>query len=263
VIIREVAEGLEVRAETFTFRFHSDNHGPRAGETVLHAAQYGKPAAGRTITFRPDAQALDNGNTPSDSPDTTTPAATIPSNNGPLRIIGITPEKAVTDQHGRATVTLSADSPLGKPRDYFDGQIYTIDYNFEGATETTNPKSYFDRLAILVFSAYEVPEEPTWADIQPILRQYANLYPIMSQEIFDFSKEDQARANAYVLKFAFTRPFRDNSHMPVTRDLSNGKLTAILKVLDGFLAEGGGSPAPNAQRFARRDSRGRCPMGHG
>ena len=262
VIIREVAQGLEVRAETFTFRLHSDDHGSRTGETVIHAAKYGIPAAGKTITFIPDVQGLDEANTPADTPDTTTPTASIPSNNAPLRLLDFTPEKAVTDDNGRATVTLSVRGALGSPREYLDGQIYTFDYNFESATETTNPKPYLDRLAVLVFSAYKVPEKPVWEDIQPILKQYANLYPIMSQQIFDFSDRQQAERNAYALKFAFSRDKQDTNYMPVTRDLSEGKRKTILTVLDDMLAENGGQPLRNAERFAARNSSAVCPMGH-
>ena len=114
-----------------------------------------------------------------------------------------------------------------------------------------------------MFSAYAEPAKPVWADVQSIMQQYANLYPIMSQQLFDFSREDQARANAYSLKFAFTRPFEDSGHMPVTRDLSNGKRNTIVKVLDSFIDEAGGTPPSNEKRFANRSGRGRCPMGHG
>lgn len=260
VASRETPDGLQLRPEKFTFRLHSDDNGPRSGETVFYAARYGAPLAGRGITFDLAAQALDTDDAPTDAPPVTTPAAPVPFNNAPLRMIAVTPAEPVTDADGKAAVTLTVTGPLGYPRGYFDGQLYVLDYNLAHAARATANKSPFDRLAALVFSAYDVPEKPVWADIQPIMQQYSNLYPVMSRQLFDFANEDQARSNAYTLKFAFTRPFEEAGHMPVTRDLSNGKRKAILAVLDSFIAEAGGAPPPNAERFANR--RGRCPMGH-
>ena len=103
--------------------------------------------------------------------------------------------------------------------------------------------------------AYIAPTEPTWYDLQPIFQQYANLYPVMDRLVNLASYEDIA-ANARLLAFAFGLPPHDPNHMPVTRDLSQGKRAAILRWLARPGPDGkprlGQPPVPPTPPRARR-----------
>ena len=80
---------------------------------------------------------------------------------------------------------------------------------------------------------------PTWyADIQPILKQYGNLYPIMSKHLVDLGDYDSVVSHLKILKLAFSLPIEDPNHMPVTRDLSDARRDMILHWMDSPGADG-------------------------
>jgi len=59
----------------------------------------------------------------------------------------------------------------------------------------------------------------------------------MSRGLFSFSDPQTIAAHARLLHPAFTRPMEDPNYMPATRDLSAGRVTAILRWLEGYLPE--------------------------
>jgi hypothetical protein len=75
-------------------------------------------------------------------------------------------------------------------------------------------------------------------DIAPIFTQYGNLYPIMSQRLVDLSNPESVKHNLKILQLAFSLDIADPNYMPVTRDLSAGKRTAIQRWLDRLAKEG-------------------------
>ena len=78
-----------------------------------------------------------------------------------------------------------------------------------------------------------MPEEPTWyRDIRPILVQYADVFPIMSNRLIDLADYDSVVAHLALMKFSFSLPRENPNSMPVSRDLSANKRTTILKWLD-------------------------------
>jgi hypothetical protein len=82
---------------------------------------------------------------------------------------------------------------------------------------------------VLVFSPFQAPAKPAWfPDIQPILQQYGNLYPIMSKHLVDLGNYDSVVEHLKILELAFSLPVEDPNHMPVTRDLSDSKRYMIL-----------------------------------
>jgi hypothetical protein len=124
----------------------------------------------------------------------------------------------------------------GNPRGYVDGQIYQLSYSL--ALTGQSPMPTFEFIAVHAREAYVPPLAPSWADdVRPILVQYGNLYPVMSQGLFSFSDSLAIAANARLLHLAFTRPIEDPNYMPATRDLSAGRITAILRWLEGYLPE--------------------------
>jgi len=98
-----------------------------------------------------------------------------------------------------------------------------------------NPSNF---LSLLVFNAVKESsiKNPLWeTDIQPIMQQYANLYPLMSKGIFNLAKKEIVDGNAEILQLVFSKEKTDPNYMPVTRDLSRDKQKMILNYLDAVL----------------------------
>jgi hypothetical protein len=159
----------------------------------------------------------------------------------PAKQVDFVQNSKETDANGMVKLTINGPQALGYPRYYMDGQLFNYAYNFDGDVKTV--QQAFDQYAIVVRSTYAVPDPVTWEDVQPILQQYANLYPVMSQGLFDFSKKEQADANAFILKFVLDKPDDDPDQMPVTRDLSSSKRRALINYFDSVLQEQGRPPS--------------------
>jgi len=176
------------------------------------------------------------------------PAATInlllsPAAFGPTPPAVGTPENAIafpasvtTDEQGNASCSILATNP-GNPRKYIDGQIYGVVYKLENQEYQNLNASDF--VSLLVYSS--VPkssiEDPDWErDIQPIMQQYANLYPLMSKGIFNLADKEVVHNNAEILSFVFSKELTDPNYMPATRDLSAGKQQMILSYLATILS---------------------------
>jgi hypothetical protein len=100
-----------------------------------------------------------------------------------------------------------------------------------------------------VRSAYQAPKAPDWArDIQPILGQYARLYPIMREHLVDLADPDALRRWRQPLLLAMTRDITDPNFMPVTRDLSEAKRAAIVRWLEQLPAADRTGPSIDAGR---------------
>jgi hypothetical protein len=141
----------------------------------------------------------------------------------------------LTDAAGRTVLTVAALDP-GNPRGAIDGQLFGLRLQFgEGAQPVAD---LGDLVSLLVSDAYD-PEPPiTWhGHIQPILAQYAHLYPVMG-DFLDLADYDAVCANRELLAYAFGLDVSDPNSMPVTRDLSSGKRAAILSWLDALGPDG-------------------------
>lgn len=223
-IVQENADGLSLRADTFTFRLEPNE----TADVQLWAAQYGAPLPNAKVVVFADPSGLQSGGgDPNDGLGPTPSFATPP---GAISF----PSRLQTDAQGRATLAITASDP-GNPRGYIDGQVYGVRYLLETIAQSlkTDPSFGYDPsdfVSLHVFDAYAVPAEPTWYGLQPIWQQYANLYPIMDRLLNLASYEDVA-AHAHLLAFAFGLPIGNPNHMPVTRDLSQGKRAAILRWL--------------------------------
>jgi len=205
-----------VRADQFVTRLN-------AGETFevsLTATYLGKPLPGAIINLVQSTSAF--GPTP--------PVVSTPENAISF------PSSAKTDEYGNASISVQASDP-GNPREYIDGQIYGIVYKLEKQNYTDlNPSDF---VSLMVYSS--VPEStiqhPDWErDIQPIMQQYANLYPLMSKGIFNLADKDVVHNNAEILSFVFGKELTDPNYMPATRDLSAGKQRMILRYLETILS---------------------------
>ncbi len=253
VEIRENAAGLEVRTDNVSFRLDPNDPEQNRATARMYATQYGRPLPDAKLTLLPVAPAPDLGDAPASTDPIATPRAAIPFTNTPLGAITFSPEEPVTGADGTVDITFQGPATFGTPRSYMDGQLYNFAYNFREAPGTV--LQTFDQYSILVFSSFSVKEPVAWEDVQPILQQYANLYPIMSEGLFDFSKREVADRNAHLLHFVFSRDLNDPNYMPVTRDLSAGKRAALLSYFGGALAASA-DRAPEIQaRYASR-----CPF---
>jgi hypothetical protein len=215
VLVQESLGGLYVRADTYVYRLD-----PKQSKTVdLYTTQYGKPISA-AISFAPNNNMIGNaGPANVEVPDIGTPAD------------GVTYASSMTtDANGKATLKLTAGvmNPA-TPRGYIAGQVYGVGYQLTQQPAQTIMNAW-NFISVLVFSPVDRPAQPTWyRDIQPILQQYANLYPIMSKHLVRLGDYDSVVKHIDILKLAFSLPIGDPNHMPVTRDLSAADCAMILQ----------------------------------
>ena len=138
---------------------------------------------------------------------------------------GVTfPNQVVTDAKGQATFTIGSNPPQS-PRIYLDGQVYGIQANWSLDTY----RDIWAFVSVKVFDvAAPVDTPPTWwQDVQPILNQYAVLYPAMRQ-ILLINDYDTVVANLKPILDRLQLSIDDPMMMPITRELSASKLQIIL-----------------------------------
>ena len=230
VLVQESLGGLYVRSDSMVCRLEPD----KTGAIDLYASRYGKRLQG-AIAFS-DTQGAMGGSGAGSDP--LTPPVAIPDIAIPADAISY-PAQLPCDPQGKATLKFTVD--LGKnpnPRGYIDGQLYGIAYQL-----TTQPAqsigSFWNFISVLAFSPFVAPKSPTWyADIQPIVTQYGNLYPIMSKHLVDLGDYDSVVRHLKILRLAFSLPIEDPNHMPVTRDLSDARRAMILRWIDSPGADG-------------------------
>jgi hypothetical protein len=227
VVVRETPDGWLVRAEDHVHRVE-------AGGTLttrVHVTRLGRPVPRTEVTplvLGPTEPGLE--------PPTGTPQSAF----AVLR-----PDP--TDRDGQTTLKIRCSDP-GTPRGYLDGQIYQMVLGIKGVDQDRLRHNPLEPITALVFDHYQIPDNPTWLDdVQPILKQYGNLYPIMSRRLVRLDQYDDVRRHRAILQFAFSRDIGDPNSMPVSRDLSHAKRQMILKWLalpDLPLGTGGPRPAP-------------------
>jgi hypothetical protein len=221
IFLAENSDATWVGADSFAFRLYpgKSSTGPtKTAKVKFYATRYGEPAAHEDIrawgSIAPPPL-------PSGAPIPSPPEG--PATRPPLPGLNFD-ARVRTDSHGQATLRLTATDP-GQPRPPLDGQVYMISYKLgaEGPGEGL--------LSVLVWSDYELPERVDWiTDVQPILQQYANLFPVM-RTILDLSNYHDVVAYREWMVKSLSEPMESPSHMPVTRDLSPGKRDAIIKWL--------------------------------
>lgn len=220
----EVPLGLHVRADRHVFRLE-----PGHKETVrLIATHRGKRAGHRTILLFHDPSWLNWDSREKDWP------VGVPESALEF------PRSVKTDDHGVATVTLSARDP-GCPRRFVDGQIYAIRYALEEtlAPSLEYPFNKWDFLSVRVWSGFEPTEQtPTWwGSIHKILQPYAQLYPMMREMVDLEDYQDVCRHQKTLQRVLGILDPDDPHYMPVSRDLSPGKRRWLQRWLE-HLTEG-------------------------
>lgn len=233
VAIRESFGGLWARADNFIQRVDSAPTGWVSSTVDIRAMRWGLPWSDAPLTFSIPPVSGQGGT--GDDNEVKPPQTDIPDNNVPLATVSL-PNQAVSGADGAVSLTYWVANP-GNPRGYIDGQVYQFAY--APAVAGGSPTPLFEVIATHVRDAFVPPKTPSWAtDIEPVLVQYGNLYPIMSRGLFSLSDFNSVAANARLLHLAFTLPPTDPNYMPATRDLSAGKLRMIVDWLSSYLPEG-------------------------
>jgi hypothetical protein len=223
IAIRESKGGRAVRIDDFVKRVEAHT----TVQVDVWASRYGRPAVEAiSIVTGPPLAGLGGSGQPDEYD---APRAAVPVANTPTQILSL-PTQVTTDEAGHATFSIGVGDP-GNPRGYLEGQLYVLQYNL---ARDPIAMQQFDLLTLLVHDAMEVPEHPTWTDIQPWMQQYANLYPIMSRMLVDLADHNAVLRMRSLMELAFSLPIEDPNHMPVTRDLSDPRRATILKWLRQF-----------------------------
>ena len=220
----ESVDGIYIRPDQLVFRL---NPGEVANIALL-ASRFGQPMANAEIDV---TMPLSDALMPPPLPDC--------------------PASVTTNADGRAVLTLTARDP-GSARQSIDGLLYEVMYQVRHAAE--NPFEFDDSnvVSILVFTGGSVPAVVTWNHVQPMLQQYANLYPRPHgrdpyaplpqrppvHPVVDLSDYVSVAAFHRHLKRALSLPIEHPNHMPVTRDLSGVKRATLLKWLDDLDTDG-------------------------
>jgi hypothetical protein len=198
-------------------------------EVPLMATLWGQPANGLTINIQtaPNVYQFRNAE-----------GQFYNINNDPMAAIS-PPAQVTTDSNGQATLSFSTPGldPSQKPerRQFVDGQLYlfTHDYSMDSSGQP---------LTILLFeNCASVPNPTWWQDIQPILFQYARLYPFMRSliDLSDYSTmTNQGFGIPAKIQGAISLPRTHPAYMPVTRDLSVAKTNMILTWIKNGMPEG-------------------------
>jgi hypothetical protein len=138
----------------------------------------------------------------------------------------VTFTRKVTTSSGKASIQVSAvaPSPLPQRRAFIGSQVYFLGGDWEnwGQISALSPAP----ISVLVFDDAPPISQPTWADVQPVLNQYAVLYPAMKQRLDLSDFKAVSGSSAEVLE-VISLPITDPAHMPVTRDLSASHRTLI------------------------------------
>ncbi|NSL87302.1 hypothetical protein [Chitinophaga solisilvae] len=217
VIARESVGGYLLRADAHVFRLDPGDE----ERSKIYAYRWGKPLpqAKISLVLQPPV--------PID-------IFSDPTLQGPIPLTGTPPEallfpaELTTNNKGFARITIGGNDP-GSPRGYVDGQVYYLNYSL--AEVPVQDKYPFDQFHVHLRDEFDIPQNPAWQDIAYTLKQYGNLFPLMSRFIVDLGSEEAVKKRRDILLFAFTRKIKDPNYMPVTRDLSAAKRKTIVKWL--------------------------------
>ena len=217
----EDRDGIDIHPyNEWTFRRNPDER----ANVQLIATRFGKPLPGSRVKLDPCS------------------CQNISFNDGP-RIgqpaLPDIPSHSITDENGIASFDIEVKDPKNN-RTIFDGQIYPFVYSVEnrhknckkmcenGAFELLN-----SLIVILAWDHYTIKgNEPTWLDdVYPIFKQYANLYPVMTDNFVDLGNYDDVINYRKAIKMSLELPMSHPNHMPVTRDLSKSKRNVIVEWL--------------------------------
>ena len=219
ILLAEARDGIDIHPyNKWTFR---KNPGDLAHVQLL-ATKFGKPLTGGHIKIDP----CNCDNIFSGGPKVGQPAFPVTSHLS-------------TDENGIATLDIEAKDPKNN-RSFIDGQLYPFMYSIESQNKNCSNMCENNTLmllnslvVILVWDQYKPKGvEPTWLDdVYPIFKQYANLYPVMTENFVDLGNYYDVINHRKAIKMSLELPMCHPNHMPVTRDLSESKRRVIVEWL--------------------------------
>jgi hypothetical protein len=214
VFLSENPSGAYLNYDQYVFRLNP----PETQNVTVWANIFEQPAANQTIPLSMYLNQLGGGNMP-----VGTPASGVSF-----------PPTITTDANGKATFPIGSSNPQN-PRAYLDGQLYGIQANW---SLDTNPDTAAF-VSVKVFDVITATDTPPtwWQDVQPILNQYAVLYPAMRQIIL-INDYAAVVANLQPILQRLQLPILDPQLMPITRELSASKLQIILDWANAGTPEG-------------------------
>ena len=130
-----------------------------------------------------------------------------------------------TGNDGSATISLRSGDPGPNARPNIAGQLY-----FLGGSWSTSYAAGVQSapLSVKLFtSVLAAGDQPTWADVQPILYRFYYMYGYMAS-IVDLSNYDDVKANSKQIKHVLSLDFNDPGYMPVSREMANAERELIL-----------------------------------
>lgn len=183
-----------------------------------------------------------------------TPGATVPPSNPgntPQADGALEAEISPSDDSGFATVTLKVKKDPGRRTEELDGQLYFIivyDPDQSHPDWSKIPPAQNQLISCLVWSEYEVVEDPTWDQIESMMIPYVKLYPYMKERIdlsdqhsFSVFANNPPWADVYnenrpgplgitrgAIPFYMSRNIEDPRFMPISRDLSPSRIMTIM-----------------------------------
>ncbi len=220
IVLAEDRDGVDIHPyNKWTFR---KNPNERANIQLI-ATKFGMPLSGARVNLDPcNCESIfSNG-----------PEVGLP----PLPDV---PSFSMTDEKGIATFDIEVKDPKNK-RGFIDGQLYPFIYSIENQSknckdmcENSSLKLLNLLIVILAWDNYIIKgTEPTWLDdVYPIFKQYANLYPVMTDNSLNLGNYCTVLNHREAIKMGLELPLSHPSHMPVTRDLSMSKRKVILEWL--------------------------------
>ena len=126
--------------------------------------------------------------------------------------------------------------PCNKTELPIDGQLYLFRYNVSGkplvlSANNRTYLTYINDIALVAFSYYVQPDEPTWTDdVEPIFRQYERVFPVMRGIVRLGSYNDVTSPHSiHLINYSMSLDIKHPGYMPVSRNLSPSKRTMILK----------------------------------
>lgn len=216
LVAKETDDGVFCRADGYVCRLD-----PGQSATVrFHTRKFGEPLQGAQVHL---AQVL---------PGAAVPAPTLS-------------QVPPTGADGTTELTLTGTDP-GNPRSAngLDGDIFAWAYS---PKQDANGQPDINGvglggLDVVVTHGrdpFAVPAAPVFeSDVKPFMAQYAQLYPIMSEHLFDIADYDALVQNRQAMLLAFSRSIEDPNYMPVTRDMSQGRIDTLVKWLSDVQSDG-------------------------
>ncbi|XP_078360554.1 uncharacterized protein LOC144644874 [Oculina patagonica] len=221
VVMAEGRDGIDIHPyNKWTFRRNPDEQ----ANVQLIATKFGKPLPGARVTLDPcNCKNISF----EDGPNIGQP---------PLPNV---PSHSMTDANGIASFDIEVKDSKNN-RTISDGQIYPFLYSVENQSKNCEKMCENDAFMLLnsliVIRAWDhyttKGTEPTWLDdVYPIFKQYANLYPVMTENFVDLGNYNDVLNYRKAIKMSLELPMSHPNHMPVTRDLSMSKRKVIVEWL--------------------------------